>query len=634
MTKKASLIYVHIGKHLPEYLYDSVYQSLLINPDIKIYILLDNTLVDRVRNKIKCFNLNDSCYFQVECVPLSILESFDKIEKYSEIAKRLPKDTVLFRDSFWISTTSRFFYIEQFMKLYSISEAFHIENDIMLFESLNNIKSSLNENSLYMVQDHVSRVVPSIIYIPDYKTISKLNDFILEILKTNFMNDMNLLGMYPDKKLFPYTFDNNDSKYIFDGAAIGQFLGGVDPNNLPKESNPVLEKLKMIKNPSKGFINETCDFKIDDSIVFFRKNMIVDNFPKELELIYGQQTINDQINIKQICNLHIHSKQLYQFSSVFNIKYDDIITGDRIISLCDFVISTPGILNYHKNIERYIDMERVILVNDFKKVNIKNLNMYFEELQRNHIKIFIYTHILDDFIKYILDHLSKKIKFTIYLHNSDHVFGETNLHRRLISHSQIKCIYAQNVNYMGDGDKNKITLLPIGLANSMFKHGNVLALYETMSKSYFLKKTRDIYININPSTFNYRATILKELEKNGVETVKSPKPFDEYLKELSEYRFCLCMRGNGIDTHRFFEALYLNVIPVIINNKYTNMQGFVDYLKRLEIPFYEINNDSVEIIVEKYFNTNFFNESLFNKITKYLSKPINNLDQLKLGNYV
>ena len=55
---------------------------------------------------------------------------------------------------------------------------------------------------------------------------------------------MILLGKYPNKKHFNIFIDNQ-SKYIFDGAAIGQFLGGVDPKNLPVSKN---ETLKIVRN--------------------------------------------------------------------------------------------------------------------------------------------------------------------------------------------------------------------------------------------------------------------------------------------------------------------------------------------------------------------------------------------------
>ena len=95
---------------------------------------------------------------------------------------------------------------------------------------------------------------------------------------------------------------------------------------------------------------------------------------------------------------------------------------------------------------------------------------------------------------------------------------------------------------------------------------------------------------MNVNTFDYRRIVLQEL-RNGpykYEIIETPKPYKEYLEELAQYRYCLCVRGNGLDTHRFWEALYLGVIPIVINNEHTNSKVFVEHLHRLNVDFIEI----------------------------------------------
>ena len=607
-----NLIQIHIGKKLPDYIYDSIYQTLLINTNVTIYVLIDESLINEFNEKIALFNVPSNC---VKVVPLT--SKSDKIEKYTEYMKKFPRESMAFRNSFWISTTARFFYIEEFMRKENLTETFHIENDVMLYEDLDKIKETLNKDSLYMVQDNIARVVPSILFIPNVNSLSSMNDFILNKIKSSnvFLNDMNLLGMYPKKELFPFHFNTN-SKYIFDGAAIGQYLGGVDPNNLPKKDTERQELLKHINNPSKFFVNETSDFKINKSMLFFRKNVVINN-NKEIDLIYGKEELESGIKIKQICNLHIHSKQLYQFSSVFDIKYNDIITGDRVLSLCDFIISTPEIYNYHQN--SGIEPNKFILIQNFTNINKTALNKCFD---KTHIKLFIYTHILDYFIEYILDDLPKNIKFTIYLHNSDHDLNER--HQKLITDTRIVKIFSQNIN---SNKNDKINILPIGLANSMFKHGDILSLYVCMSKTYKNKKTKGIYININPNTFAYRSQVLNEVTNDRFK-ISSGKPFKEYLEELSTHRFCLCVRGNGLSDHRTWESLYLGVIPVFINNKFTDSTNHISHFKKLNLPFYEITEENFD-----NYSDEFFNEVLYEKIIKQFGSSIYNLDALKLSYY-
>jgi hypothetical protein len=628
------LVYIHIGKNLPDCLYDSVYQTLLVSPDTKIYVILDDSLILPFRNKINKFNINlyltNPIYpnMHIECIPLSILDNFGQKEAYLKFLDKLPESTKQFRDSFWISTTARFFYIESLIQLYQLTNVFHIENDIMIYENLNDIQ--VDKNKLHMVKDSPNRVIPSILFIPNLGHINKLNNYIINTLSnsTNLLNDMDLLGTYnsSDVVYFPSHFDDNSS-YIMDGAALGQYLGGVDYRNIPNFQSKSLQEqqLLMFNNPTKGFINETCVFK-PNTISIFRKDMHLNNTKFPIELIYATKENNNDINIKNITNLHIHSKQLYQFSSVNNLKYTDLISGDRIVSLCDFVITTKDILNYHKNLEHFVDVNNIILVQNFANVNMRALNKIFKESNKTTIKLFIYTHILEPFIQNILPLLDSSINYTLYLHNSDHGLNDKTHFDILNKTSYIKRVYSQNTTFY---KPDKFKLLPIGIANSMFKHGDLLSLYDTMAKTYYIKKHKNLYININPNTYAYRHTVLQEIQQKGSEfNISSGKPYKEYLEELATHRFCLCVRGNGIACHREWECFYLGVIPVIINNQYTNTSAYVKYLQELNLPFYEIKEDTLE-----RYSDDFFNEELYKKIMSKCNYSLYSLPSIKLDYY-
>jgi hypothetical protein len=640
----SNLVYIHIGKILPEYIYDSIYQSLLISSTTKIYILLNDENISEFYEKISQFNINiymkNKILFElnIQCIPLSILKLPNE---YTTLINNLPEEIKNFRNSFWIYTIARFFYLESFMSLFKINSVFHIENDIMIYEDLTILQNCLDINKVYMVKDSVEppRVIASIMFL----NISELNNilnFIINQLQLNpHLNDMQLLGNYISDKVeyLPFNYKdspplnqfNNLKDYIIDSCAIGQFLGGIDPRNIQgyNEISENQRQLLCLNNPSKGFINETCTFKANE-VKIFQRSLSINEFIVPLNLYF----ITDQnLTVKQIVNTHIHSKQLYQFSSVFNLNYSDIITGDRIISLCDFVITTNDIYNYHKNIEQFIKPDHIIKVQNFKNVNINTLNGIFEEEissrteNKKNIKLFIYTHILSDFVENILFKLSSKLSYTIYLHNSDHGLENDINFQKLLDCKHVNKVYAQNINC--NFNSEKFSLLPIGLANSMWPHGDTLSLYTTMKNSYYLNKTKNLYVNINPNTFAYRKNILEQVNNERF-FVSKGKPFKEYLQELSTHRFSLCVRGNGLDTHRFNESLYLGVIPVIINNKFTNMNNHVQYMRSLNIPFYEITSESLD----KY-SDEFFNEDLYKKIIQKCGSSIYNLPQLKLSYY-
>jgi hypothetical protein len=225
----------------------------------------------------------------------------------------------------------------------------------------------LNYKNLTLLKDSKFRVIPSIMYIENDIDINNLTSFIMETSKNSdtFMNDMDLLGMYNNANYFNFQF-KSEYDHIFDGAAIGQYLGGVDPRNLPNfEKSSIKEKQMIIyNNPSKEFINETSEFKIKKTFkIIFKKvyteySTIPINFPFILD--------TETHDIKKIMNMHVHSKQLYQFSSIFNLMYTDIITGDRVCELCDFVLTTLDIYNYHKSLK--VNVDNIIIITDFFKI--------------------------------------------------------------------------------------------------------------------------------------------------------------------------------------------------------------------------------------------------------------------------
>lgn len=629
-----SVVFIHIGKQLPDYIYDSIYQSLLINCNsCKHYVIIDDTLIKEFIRKCQLFNLdiltknNVHSTSIIQPIPISILQNFlNNQSNFQMYTKQLEKYNVSsFRDGFWVSTTSRFFYIQAFMQMFQVSNLFHIENDIMMYESFDNICSTMKSDysSIWMVQDSPNRVVPSILFFPNADLLLKLTNFIAIHHENSdrFVNDMDILGKFQPKFTLP--FDDNSDKLIFDGAAIGQYLGGVDLRNTNYELSPQ----DYFHNKTVGFVNETSVFK-PNTCNFSRTNIETNDHLYPLKMFLCQRF--EKISL--VANLHIHSKQLYQFSSVFTTNFNDIITGDRVLSLCDFVIATNDIFNFHKGIQKYA--KEIVIVKDWNNVNIKLLNSYFinhcNTNNTNTVKLFIYTHIADYFQKYIAPYLVKGIDFALYFHNSDHSFN-SNL-SPLLELENIKQVFAQNIDHP---IHTKLNLLPIGIANSMWKHGNLVELYTVMKNTYYLSKHKNIYVNINPGTFSYRQELLNYINQHKTFTISDSKPYIDYLYELSQHRFCLCIRGNGIDTHRFWEALYLGVIPVIINNKKTNCDYFVQYVKNLGVPLVCISNSNNKDIdsIFKIYNEAYFSHEKYRQILGSSENYIFSSPFLKLSFY-
>ena len=63
----------------------------------------------------------------------------------------------------------------------------------------------------------------------------------------------------------------------------------------------------------------------------------------------------------------------------------------------------------------------------------------------------------------------------------------------------------------------------------------------------------------------------ESMDQKKKSTMKSKKSKEETWKLHDNYSFELCPEGNGLDTHRFYEALLLNTIPIVKRNSLESM---------------------------------------------------------------
>jgi hypothetical protein len=67
----------------------------------------------------------------------------------------------------------------------------------------------------------------------------------------------------------------------------------------------------------------------------------------------------------------------------------------------------------------------------------------------------------------------------------------------------------------------------------------------------------------------------------------------EHVERLAKYKYCLCPEGNGVDTHRLWEALLLGSVPIVKNTAFTRV---IQHYTRGEIPMIVMDSwwDSVK----------------------------------------
>jgi len=255
-------------------------------------------------------NIKQLLLFNYNIIVITEKKFFPKLNEYPQITKidseslsiTYDKKTKLnstYRNGFWVHCSNRLFLIYEYMKNNNITDCIHLENDVLLYTDLSTFFK--NDNNMYITMDEKNRCIPGIMYIPNYTFLDKLlnnynystND--MKNLATFYHNNRNICKTFPiininskynSKTIYNENFTQFNS--VFDAAAMGQYVGGVDPRNKSGDTT--------------GFINETCVVKYNN----YQFKWI-----KKDNSFYPHILIDDQTI--PIMNLHIHSKRVKDF---------------------------------------------------------------------------------------------------------------------------------------------------------------------------------------------------------------------------------------------------------------------------------------------------------------------------------
>lgn len=215
-------------------------------------------------------------------------------------------------------TTERYFVIYDIMKKYHLKDVIHIENDVMVYADVGKFMPVLKENyNLAFVRHNDKMCIASFVYIKNVKLLKPLCRFFNRIKLVNDMVDISRYGEQAELHYLPAVvksyveqekmcflenkryqevkqksiYCENVDKFgcLFDGAAYGQFIGGVH--------------LKLKEHPA-GHLNDTCCWTGGEWSIVWET---IDQ--KRIPFyVYGKEKL-------PLVNLHIHSKELEKYRS-------------------------------------------------------------------------------------------------------------------------------------------------------------------------------------------------------------------------------------------------------------------------------------------------------------------------------
>ena len=142
------------------------------------------------------------------------------------------------------------------------------------------------------------------------------------------------------------------------------------------------------------------------------------------------------------------------------------------------------------------------------------------------------------------------------------------------------------------------------------------------------KKTKLLYFNFSTHTTNaplysshrnIRKTILNKC-KNNFDYVEN-MPFENYIEELSNYKFSISPPGRGIDAHRTWESLMVGTIPIIsespINKIFENLPVLIIKENEWDKLTKEYLEEQYKIIYNKNYNFEICYTKFWDEILKY-----------------
>jgi hypothetical protein len=223
------------------------------------------------------------------------------------------------------------------------------------------------------------------------------------------------------------------------------------------------------------------------------------------------------------------------------MEYHEFIVGEKLFNV--------GYKYFPNGVEDF---------NPFKSniPTINSPNLKIEENIGHPIIIYAHIHHVERLFKEMkIDH-----KIILVTHNSDYSLDQKLFNLR--PNNIIKW-YSQNIML----DHPMVKSIPIGLENERW-------FAEIQKKNKILNKIKEpknyinlMYMNHNVGTnrnerlppyqlFGGQPWVSRAQRFNG-------QNFNDYIHNVYNHKFVLCPNGNGVDTHRLWETLYLNSIPIV-----------------------------------------------------------------------
>lgn len=271
---------------------------------------------------------------------------------------------------------------------------------------------------------------------------------------------------------------------------------------------------------------------------------------------------------------------LYKAANGFNITSLDIptepflpVTGEFLQSMCDY-----SILNQKKKEELHITIdyahppEKQLFIEDIWPTEVFNAK-----------SLFIYPTEHSSTARHVFGHSWPNLKLIMF-HNSDYELDYTSVIPFLEANPGVYC-WAQNSTKWHP----RIRPIPIGEENRMWRGGSL-----DYEPTVFISRNeeRDIGILAPYWSITHPIRLVWSKEIQGLGKLVHQLPHQgksDYLERVSECRALICPPGNGVDTHRHWDALAMGAWAIVKDSVHTQLL-LNTYPSLHLLPVYDMND--------------------------------------------
>ncbi len=224
------------------------------------------------------------------------------------------------------------------------------------------------------------------------------------------------------------------------------------------------------------------------------------------------------------------------------------------------------------------------------------------EILKNKDIVFVKTDLIEHYFENV--HPKIKVKYVLISHNSDEQINSQ--HKKYLD-SKIIHWFAQN---LVEEFADNVSIIPIGLENRWYLNNGRLRNLKRFENDKY-EKDFLVLSAFNPETNKERFALLQSLKNNDLIDKPEIDKKTQYLDFVSKSKFVLCPEGNGPDTHRVWESLLFQSIPIMKESSFTNI------LQKAGIPVLVFSEwDEINFCDFDFFN-NYYEK---NKFRFYLNK--------------